>query len=114
MKAVLNNHRVLTVWLLLTPVICELFDCLSLIKGAGGFLGGSGGGFLGGSGGGCGEDACATILQSCQHNKYAYDCVKKKSKYKHSEKENGYSKVHKYNYIGTRWRLKRIGIISRC
>jgi len=33
-------------------VICELFDCLSLIKGAVGFLGGSGGGFLGGSGGG--------------------------------------------------------------
>jgi hypothetical protein len=64
-------------------VICELFDCLSLIKGAVGFLGGSGGGFLGGSGGGWSEDACATILQSCQHNKYAYDRVKqKKKKYK--------------------------------
>lgn len=64
-------------------MICELFDCLSLIKGVVGFLGGSGGGFLGGSGGGWSEGACATILQSCQHNKYAYDRVKKKkSKYK--------------------------------
>lgn len=62
-----SNYRVLTVWLLLTPVICELFDCLSLIKGVVTFLGGSGGGFLGGSGGGWSEDTCATILQSCQH-----------------------------------------------
>lgn len=59
-------------------MICELFDCLSLIKGPVGFLGGNGGGFLGGSGGGCNVDACVTILQSCQHNKYAYNVLKKK------------------------------------
>lgn len=78
-------------------MICELFDCLSLIKGAVWFLGGSGGGFLGGSGGGWSEDACATILQSCQHNKYAYDRVKQKKKYKTLRIGNRVLKV--YNII---------------
>lgn len=61
---------------MLTPAICELFNGLSLTKTVG-FLGGNGGAFLGGNGGGFSE-LCATILPSCQHNKYAYNCLKKK------------------------------------
>jgi len=73
----LISIAILTVWIL-TPVLFELFDCLSLIKGAVGFLGGKRGTlFLGGNGGGCNVFVCAIILLSCQHNKYAYNGVKK-------------------------------------